>query len=79
MTRTQRGVIGALIGIIAGVSYAMIFDDPGQGGPLSYVPRTAAGWAAHYVAFALPWAIIGAIIGALRRTKGNIGTKGGGV
>jgi hypothetical protein len=64
MDRTKRALQGAVIAAILGLADALYVKPYG-----SYIPRTTIGLVAAYMFFMLPWAAIGALIGAATYRK----------
>src|SRR5262249_23008925 len=65
--RKLRVLIGAAIGASVGLAHALFVASPLTDG--WYVPKTWVGWIDHYVAYSIPWALIGAAIGLYSRKR----------
>lgn len=65
MSRTKGALIGTAIAAALGLADAL-FIAPSDN---YYVPKTTVGLIASYIAFMVPWAAIGAVIGFLVSRK----------
>jgi hypothetical protein len=61
MGRVKAALAGALAGAVLAVLYNAFIADPDT----APVSDTTVGWVAFYVGLCVPWALIGALVGAL--------------
>jgi len=72
----RRGVVmsrakNALIGAVFGAALAVLYNAFIVVSHTGYVPQTTAAWATFYAGLCAPWALIGALVGAILGRRGR--------